>query len=215
MAVSGKPILLVGCGPGAVEYLTDAARHAVAGAEVLIGAPRLLEMFPADDTTRIAVRGDTEATLAAIAEQRAAGRSIAVLTSGDPGLCSLATPILKRFGRAECTVIPGVSSVQVAFARLGLDWADARVLSAHGRAPTVAAETLSPFDKIAVLAGTPQATRWAAEAARALGDSHAAWLCENLTLADERIRRVTAEDLRAVVAASLAIVLLVRKSLLP
>jgi cobalt-precorrin-7 (C5)-methyltransferase len=212
--MNAGPIALIGCGPGAAEYLTDAARQAVARAEVLLGAPRLMEMFPTHGEMRIPVGADTEATLSAIAEQLAAGRSIAVLASGDPGLYSIAAPILKRFGRAECQVIPGVSSVQVAFARLGLDWADARVLSAHGRRPAVAAESLAQCDKIAILAGTPQAVRWAAGAAHAVGDSHAAWLCENLTLVDERICRVTPADLRGVAAVSLAIILLIRKQLL-
>jgi precorrin-6B methylase 1 len=110
--------------------------------------------------------------------------------------------------------VPGVSSVQVAFARLGLDWADARVLSAHGRMPEIEATELSRFDKIAILAGTGAALRWAAVAAGAMHGTHAAWLCENLTLADERIRPLTAEEIETDEAASLSIVLLIRKSLL-
>jgi len=214
MAVNLRRIAMVGCGPGAAEYLTDAARQAVARADVLVGAPRLLDMFCSHGESRIAVGGDTETALAAIAEHHAAGRAVAVLTSGDPGLYSLATPVLRRFGQAQCDVVPGVSSLQVAFARLGLDWADARVLSVHGRTPALSAESLSPCGKIAILAGTPQALRWAAATADALGASHAAWLCENLTLADERVRSVTAEELRGADAASLAIILLIRKQVL-
>ena len=79
-------------------------------------------------------------------------------------------------------VVPAVSSVQVAFARLGLDWADARILSAHGRTPSDhGAMNLAEADKIAILAGTKEAIRWSAGMAAALEASHAAFLGENLT----------------------------------
>ena len=38
-------IFVVGCGPGAAEYLTDAARRAVAEADSLVGSRRLLALF--------------------------------------------------------------------------------------------------------------------------------------------------------------------------
>lgn len=215
MAMKDCKIAIVGCGPGSVEYLTDAARAVVARAEVLVGNGRLLELFPEHSGRRIAVGGEIAALLDTIGELVAAGRSIAVLVSGDPGLYSLASLVLKRFGRTECEVIPGISSVQIAFARLGLDWADARILSAHGRTPQVTPEELSQSDKIAILAGTRDALQWAAQLASRMGTSHVAFLCENLTLPDERIQSLTPEELASVEASRLSMVLLIRKALLP
>ncbi|MGA2034958.1 MAG: precorrin-6y C5,15-methyltransferase (decarboxylating) subunit CbiE, partial [Thermoguttaceae bacterium] len=149
-----------------------------------------------------------------IRAERAAGRKVAVLVSGDPGLFSLAQIVLKSFGRDQCEIIPGISSVQVALARLGLEWADACILSAHGRTPAIAAGELCRLDKLAILAGTREALQWSAQALRWLGNSHACFLCENLTLPEERIRRLTADELAEVDAVSLAIVILVRRSLL-
>ena len=74
-----------------------------------------------------------------------------MLVGGDPGLYSLAQRVVRRFGREQCEVVPAVSSVQVAFSRLGIDWADARILSAHGRTPDATAADLQRIDKIAVL----------------------------------------------------------------
>jgi len=53
-------------------------------------------------------------------DMRAYRQRIAVLVTGDPGLFSLAKPVIERFGRTRCRVIPGVSSVQTAFARIGV-----------------------------------------------------------------------------------------------
>jgi cobalt-precorrin-5B (C1)-methyltransferase len=209
----GGQITIVGCGPGSPLYVTEAARQAVARADVLVGSRRLLELFPEGPAERIGVDADIESLLNKMAELRTAGRRMAVLVSGDPGIFSLAQNVVGRFGRDQCDVIPAVSSVQVAFARLGLDWADARILSAHAATPNISEDELRRPDKLAILAGTKDALRWAAEAARLLQSSHAAVLCENLTLPDERVRRFAPEQLAAIDAASLAIVLLIRRSL--
>ena len=79
--------------------------------------------------------------------------------------------------------------MQAAFARLGVDWQDARIVSAHGRTPQLGGEELPKCDKLAVLGGTAEALRWTAWAAGVLEATHDAYLCENLTLDGERIRR--------------------------
>ena len=134
-----------------------------------------------------------------------------MLVSGDPGLYSLAQNVIRHFGREDCEVVPAVSSVQVAFARLGIDWADARIVSAHGRTPAVEADELGRADKIAILAGTAEALRWSAAMAAALEASHTAFLAENLTLDDERFQPMTAEQLGAAPVVALSIVLLIRR----
>jgi len=206
------PVAVVGCGPGSPQYLTDVARQAVAAAEVLAGSRRLLDLFPDHVGEQIAWTADIASLLDQLEVLRTAGRRVAVLVSGDPGLCSLARRVIDRFGRGEVEVIPGISSVQVAFARLGLDWTHACIISAHGRTPEIAWDELPRDGEIAVLAGSRQALCWAAAAARSLESSHAAMLCENLTLADECVRPMTPEQLDSATASSLSLVLLIRRN---
>ena len=113
-----------------------------------------------------------------------------MLVTGDPGLASLAQPILKRFGRSRCRVIPGVSSLQAAFARLGLDWLGARIIDAHGKDPSVHLKTLEGIDKIAVLGGRKESLSWLLQETSALGEDFSLWACEDLTLSTERIREL-------------------------
>ncbi len=54
-----------------------------------------------------------------------------MLASGDPGFFGIVRALSAR--GAAPGVIPAISSVAVAFARLGMPWDDALVLSAHGR----------------------------------------------------------------------------------
>lgn len=213
MADVTTKIAIVGCGPGSPQYVTEAARRAVAAADALVGSPRLIGLFPDAPADRVMVGADIPAVLQQMSRYRLSGRTVAVLVSGDPGLCSLAARVIRHFGRRQCHVVPAVSSVQAAFAKAGLDWSDARIVSAHGRVPNVDPVQLGGADKIAVLAGTADAIQWSAEAAAALQATHTVLLAENLTLDDERFCELTATQLKATQASSLSIVLLIRRTL--
>ncbi|GAB3213974.1 precorrin-6y C5,15-methyltransferase (decarboxylating) subunit CbiE [Marinactinospora thermotolerans] len=101
----------------------------LAGAACVAGAQRHLDAVevPAG-TRRIAIR----ALDAALEQIMSDPGPVAVLASGDPGFFGIVRALRAR--GAEPRVLPGVSSVALAFARLGLPWDDAVVVSAHGRA---------------------------------------------------------------------------------
>lgn len=199
-------ITIAGCGPGAPELITPAARTAALEARLLVGSERLLACFPEATGARLAYRADTAAVLAALA---AGPRPACVLVSGDPGLCSLARAVLDRFG-AICRIIPGVSSVQAAFAAAGLDWLGSITLSCHGRRPpAVDTALLRTLPAIAVLCGDREALRWIAVLHAELGDCRRLMVCEDVSLPGERVSTVTAADLPGLAIASLTIVLLI------
>jgi precorrin-6y C5,15-methyltransferase (decarboxylating) CbiE subunit len=213
MALSVGQILIVGCGPGAKAYVSPAANEAAMTAEVLMGAGRLLELFPQSGAQKIEWHGRVDEMLDELAGLLEQGRRPAVLVSGDPGLFSLARRIVERFGASVCQIVPAVSSIQVAFARLGLDWANAKIASAHGRLPTDRPADMARHEKIAVLAGTQEALAWCGQLAGELGQTHAAFVCEDLTLNGERVRRMEAGEIAGSGATPLTIVLLVKKEL--
>ncbi|HEY3319117.1 MAG TPA: precorrin-6y C5,15-methyltransferase (decarboxylating) subunit CbiE [Planctomycetota bacterium] len=205
-------ITICGCGPGAPEYITPAVRQAVSRAEVLAGAQRLLNVFRESAAERIVVGADTNRALDEIAAH--VERHVVVLVTGDAGLYSFSQAVVKRFGRAACRIVPGISSVQVAFARLGLDWHDARILSAHHLTPDADLRDLTRGGKIAVLLGRKDSLTWVEELARTLGDTYRIFIFENLTLKDERVREVVRADLSGLNVSSLSIALLIEKGLL-
>lgn len=209
MALKKHRITIVGCGPGGLDYITPAAHTAIQQAEVLVGAQRLLESFPEGPAKRIPVGAHVAPVLDRMETHR--GKRITVLVTGDPGLCSLAKPVVGRFGRASCRIIPGISSIQTAFARAGTDWLDARIINAHGGNPPVPAASLAGLPKLAVLAGHPKCRRWLNEVAATLGSRYRIVVCENLTLPDERVRTVTAATLKTFKMPSRCIVLWLEK----
>jgi cobalt-precorrin-7 (C5)-methyltransferase len=212
MAIAGR-ITIVGCGPGSEEYLTPAAIAAMEKADLLIGTERLLRLFPARPSQSVVVNSTVEQALDVI-EQRADCKNITVLVTGDPGIFSLARLVIERFGREQCQVIPGISSVQVAFARIGLDWADAKIVSAHKEDP-YPDESILKSDKIAVLLGRAGSLRWVADhlVENALADRRI-FIFENLTLENESVRETRREELRDLRVSSSTVVLVIKGDLL-
>ena len=88
----------------------------------------------------------------------------AVLASGDPGFFGIVRALRARGITPH--VIPAVSSVALAFARIGLDWDDALVLSAHGRDPRQALAAALAHPKAAILTAPGTAAGLAAGPAR-------------------------------------------------
>ncbi|MGO9567390.1 MAG: precorrin-6y C5,15-methyltransferase (decarboxylating) subunit CbiE [Desulfomonilaceae bacterium] len=213
MAIEDQSISIVGCGPGSLDYLTPAALRVIEQAEVLVGAKRLLDLFPSNPAERIVVSAEIGDVLDHIAV-RADRQRIVVLVTGDPGLFSLAKPIMERFGRARCRVIPGVSSLQTAFARIGVDWADARIISIHKEYPVNYAE-IADADKVAVLCGREDSTKWIAD--HLLIDrppDRRIFVCQNLTMDDEQVQEVNPADLSTLDAAPSTIVVIIKGKVL-
>ena len=125
----------------------DAGR-AVEDADLVVGAARHLETVAPTAHRRLALTGDLGPVLDAVAAER--GR-VCVLASGDPGFFGIVRALAERFGPGSLDVHPAPSSVAVAFARLGLPWDDAVVVSAHGRPLSEAARRAATASKAAVL----------------------------------------------------------------
>ena len=82
---------------------------------------------------------------------------MAVLASGDPGFFGIVRALRARGIRPA--IFPAVSSVALAFARLGLDWDDALVTTAHGRDPRRALAAALAHPKAAILTAPGTAHR--------------------------------------------------------
>jgi precorrin-6B C5,15-methyltransferase / cobalt-precorrin-6B C5,C15-methyltransferase len=129
-------------------------------ADLYVGALRHLEAVPPGKAV-LAV-GSSGASLAVAldrtAEMISSGRRVCVLAQGDPGFFGIGRAFAERFGPGSLEVRPAPSSVSLAFARLGLPWDDAIVVSARSRnsidAFMVAHRASSSGHKVAVIASS-------------------------------------------------------------
>jgi len=209
MAVSER-ILIVGCGPGSRECLTLEALLAVESAEIILGTRRLLDLFPDSNAKRIMLRGYRQEAIDVLTQ--CVGQRVAVLVTGDPGLASLATTVIGHCGIDACRVVPGISSVQVAFARLGLSWESARIISSHAFPPELEFESLKREQTIAVLSGNAESMHWITSLADVLGDEWQVTVAKDLTLQSEQILEVAAKELETLPQPLRAVIIFRRKS---
>jgi precorrin-6Y C5,15-methyltransferase (decarboxylating) len=113
-----------------------------------------------------------------------------VLASGDPGFFGIVRALRER--GLPATVLPAVSSVALAFARAGLPWDDAAVVSAHGRDPRPAVNVCRAYPKVAVLTGPGAGP--AQIAAALAGWDRRLVVCEHLGSAAERVIECSPAD---------------------
>jgi len=138
---------IVGIGPGTEDYLLPIAKRTIDASDCLIGGKRALQLFHDLHKEEIPLEGNFEAVIPYIEKNRRKKR-IAVLVSGDPGFYSFLRRLSRVLEREEYVVIPGISSIQVAFARLGEGWEDAKIVSLHGRKMTNLAAKVKASSKL-------------------------------------------------------------------
>lgn len=181
------------------------AAAALARAELLLGGTRHLEQLPDAPGERFDYTGRMSEVRPML--QRNMDREIVVLASGDPMFFGMGTFLARHFRPPQLRVLPAPTLFSEAFARVGLGWEDAALLSAHGRPMPDVAAALDRHGKVAVFTDD---TNSPAAIGALLGPREGqAWVCERLGADDERIQQVEIADLHAVTCAPLNVLLLV------
>ncbi len=192
-----RPVTVVGVGDDGRAGLSSRAAAALARGGVLVGGERHLGLFPELGGERVVLRRDVAASLAGL-RARAEREAICVLASGDPLFFGVGARAIEAFGAERVEILPQPSSVQWAFARIGVPWDDATFLSLHGRARDGFLVRLRRRAKVACLTD-PESTP--AELARHMAQhgetGWTAWVCERLGGERERVRRFGVEALAA------------------
>jgi precorrin-6Y C5,15-methyltransferase (decarboxylating) len=151
-------------------------------AALVAGGWQHLETLGVERGRAVVLRGDLSEALARIEGTEG---PVVVLASGDPGFFGIVRLLGGQFGRENLRVLPGLSSVALAFARAGLSWDDAVTVSAHGRDPRRAVNVCRAHPKVAVLTSPDFGP---AELAEALGGLDRTFVvAEKLGEADERV----------------------------
>ena len=118
-------LYVVGIGPGDGRYLTEAARRASEEAEVLCGYTLYVELlkplWPEKATYSTGMTGEIERCRWCL-EQASAGKTVALVCSGDAGVYGMAAPVLalaKDYSGAAVEIIPGITAALSGGALLG------------------------------------------------------------------------------------------------
>lgn len=141
---------IVGIGEDGADGLSPVAQKLIAGAELVVGGKRHLALAGA------LVRGRSlvwpSPITDAISEiEKARGRPVAVLASGDPFHYGVGDLLVRSFAADEMTCLPQASSFSLAASRLGWSLQDVALVSLHGRAFEAIVRHLQPGARILAL----------------------------------------------------------------
>lgn len=205
MQWNGQKIQVVSLGIGELETLTSVALDAITAADIVIGAQhhldtidkllnynngvqntkaeRILFPSPFNELTQLIEKNETKA--------------ITILASGDALFYGVGVWLNKNVGREHLVFHPNVSSVQVAFHRIGLPWQNAVIHSLHGRPLSSLNSHL--LNGVTIGLFTDEISNPAAIAEQltqqGFGDS-GLWVCESLGTDEEKVTHCIAKDLK-------------------
>ncbi|WP_295788553.1 precorrin-6y C5,15-methyltransferase (decarboxylating) subunit CbiE [uncultured Veillonella sp.] len=189
-------LYVVGIGPGNPDYVVPRGLQLIKEAPVLVGSERALADFAQPHQITYAIKGSLSDLVHWIKEQLGE-HDVVVLVSGDTGYYSLLPYLKKTLPDQPMEVIPGISAMIFAFARIQEVWQDADLLSFHGRVPPEEALRYEPHRKLGFL--TDKVHNGAA-IAQILHDH--GWPsdcrivgCERLSYEDEHIEELTIQSM--------------------
>ena len=118
-------IYVVGIGPGESAMMTEQAKNTLRMCDVIAGYRTYVDLvrqeFPDKDFYSNGMRGEAERCRKCI-ELAREGKSVALISSGDPGVYGMASPMLEtaeKEGFTDVEIVPGVTAALSGAAALG------------------------------------------------------------------------------------------------
>ena len=216
---------IIGVGPGSPDYVTPIARKTVQQAQVIIGAQRSLNLFTNDikGETMVLTAKNLNEALKHAAESVKNGKTVALLSTGDPGFSGLLHTVLKSgFAKdIEINVIPGISSLQACAAHLKLSWDDAALFTFHegnvsaGEKEALASAVLGGKDVMLLPDSRGFAPKDIASYLISAGvnSETQSFVCENLTLENEKITSASLEQISQLSFGALSVMVIKQTSI--
>ncbi|MFC4103021.1 precorrin-6y C5,15-methyltransferase (decarboxylating) subunit CbiE [Paenibacillus xanthanilyticus] len=140
-----RSLKIIGIGDEGPASLPLQALAWITSSGLLVGGERQLDFFPGYEGEKRVIKGGLAQLADELAKEK---RDTVVLASGDPLFYGIGGYL---GGKLKAEIYPNVSSVQLAFARIGESWQDAELLSVHGRSLRGLAQRLDGKAKAALL----------------------------------------------------------------
>jgi len=198
---------LIGIGDNGLESLLPQYVHWIEDCEVLVGGERVLEFFPSFTGEKIMIKGGLSALVERLTAET---RDTVILASGDPLFYGIGGYLAKKL---DIEVYPYMSSVQLAFAKMGESWQDAYVTSIHGRSIKGLAQRIDGKKKVALLTDADNNPTALARYLKHFGmTEYRAFVAENLQGTNEKFGWYSLDELETADFSLLNVVILKQTS---
>lgn len=213
MSTTTDKIHVIGVGDDGLEGITQNARQLIESADVLVGTASTLKLMPGGKK-HVVVGEDLQEAVSAL-EKLSAERTV-VLASGDPLFYGVARYLCDKLGKDRFEVLPHVSSMQLAFARVKESWDEAYLTNLSNHKLPAVLERIRIAEKVGLFTTEEQSPAAVASALLERGiDYFTAYVCENLGSPDERVTQGELADFTDQTFAPLNVMILVRKPDVP
>jgi len=203
------PVLVVGVGAEGPGGLLPDLRERIAQADQLWGSARLLAHWMPYAGEKVILDAHLTEVLPRLSDRGEA--RVVVLGSGDPGFYGIAATLLRYLPPEELEIIPHLTSLQLAFARVGINWSDAVFTSAHARPLAEVVGWAKHAGKLGILTDRQHTPGVIARTLLEAGlQDCRAIVAENLGLPDERLTDTRLVDLPDKTFGPLNVLLVVR-----
>ncbi len=207
-------ITIIGIGDDGLEGLTRQALEIIAAAGTVFGPANLLKKV---EQSAAHPAGQLLASLNADLDQMAAAIDsaqqlpVVLLASGDPLFYGTSRYLCEKLGKDRFEVLPHVSSMQLAFARVKESWDEAYLTNLATQSLSRVVERIRSAEKVGVFTSDEVPPAALAQALLDQGIEYFnAYVCENLGSRDERVTRGTLPEIAKQKFASLNVMILLR-----
>jgi precorrin-6B C5,15-methyltransferase / cobalt-precorrin-6B C5,C15-methyltransferase len=209
---SAEPrVHIIGVGADGLAGLTARAAELLRSADFVLGPEQALDLVPGLKGERVRLGPDPHEAVAAVQARQGRGR-VALIHVGDPLFYGVARYLCDRLGKDHFEVLPHVSSMQLAFARVKESWEDAYLTNLQNHPLETVLDRVRTAEVVGLF---PSESEGPPEIARALLgrglDYFRMYVCENLGGPDERVTQGELADIAGMEFDPLNVVILVRK----
>ena len=197
---------VIGIGDDGQISLLPQYRQWIMESEVLVGGERHLGFFPDHPGEKLVLKGGLAPLLDRLRDET---RPTVILASGDPLFYGIGGLLKKKL---DVDIYPHLSSIQLAFAKMGEAWHDAYVTSVHGRSMKGLAQRIDGREKVALLTDSENTPAAIARYLLSFGmTEYRAFVGENLGSAEEKTGWYTLDKMADQAFSELNVVILRRE----
>jgi len=211
MAKTEAKIHVIGVGSDGLTGLTARARELLQQADLVLGSESTLELVPELTAQRLPISTNLQEVVSTL-ETNLGKKRMVVMAGGDPLFYGVARYLCDRLGKEHFEVIPHVSSMQLAFARVKESWEEAFLTNLATHALESVLDRIRTAEIVGLFPSEEEGPAAIARQLLARGlDYFRAFVCENLGAPDERVTQGELADLVDMDFSPLSVMILKRK----
>jgi precorrin-6Y C5,15-methyltransferase (decarboxylating) len=211
MTPSLSKIYIIGVGGDGLAGLTARGREILTAADMVFGSEAALRLLPEINAERVRIGADLQEVLDKL-RSNFGKKNMVVVAGGDPLFYGVARYLCDRLGKDRFEVLPHVSSMQLAFARIKETWEEAYLTDLSTRSLDDVLDRIRTAETVGLFTSENHHPARIARELLVRGlDYFRAYVCENLGGPDERITQGELHDIQNMQFDPLNVMILKRK----